>query len=63
MKEKNIFTIREAARFYNFPEFALRTLVKTGRFPVLQVGSRVYLVREVFEDYIRSGGEKYAAKR
>ncbi len=62
-KTKKVLTIRETAKAFDFPEFALRTLVKTGRFPVIQVGSRVYIVRETFEAYIQSGGKAYDSKR
>lgn len=63
MEPKRVLTIRETAKAFDFPEFALRTLVKTGQFPVVQVGSRVYIVRETFESYIKSGGERYDHKR
>lgn len=59
MKEKPALTIKETAREFQFPEFAIRTLVKRGAFPVIQVGSRVYIVREVFADYLQKGGAAY----
>lgn len=62
-KEKTALTIKQTAAQYNFPEFAIRTLVKRGAFPVVQVGNRCYIVRSVFEEYLKTGGEKYAAAR
>ena len=61
--EKPALTIKETAHEFQFPEFAIRTLVKRGAFPVVQVGNRCYIVREVFEDYLKKGGETYAAAR
>ncbi len=57
--EKTALTIKETAKAYLFPEFAIRTLVKRGAFPVVQVGNRCYIVRSVFEDYLKTGGAKY----
>ena len=50
MEQKPALTIRETAKEYNFPEYAIRTLVKRGAFPVIQVGSRCYITREVSEE-------------
>ena len=61
MEEKTALTIKETAKEYHFPEFAIRTLVKRGAFPVIQVGNRCYIVRGVFEEYLKTGGEKYDA--
>ena len=61
MEQKAALTIKQTAKEYNFPEFAIRTLVKRGAFPVVQVGNRCYIVRSVFEDYLQKGGEKYVA--
>lgn len=55
-------TIKEAAREFSFPEFAIRTLVKRRAFPVVQVGNRCYILRHVFADYLQSGGEVYNPK-
>ena len=63
MEEKTALTIKETAKEYHFPEFAIRTLVKRGAFPVIQVGNRCYIVRGVFEEYLKTGGEKYATSR
>ncbi len=63
MEQKAALTIKQTAKEYNFPEFAIRTLVKRGAFPVVQVGNRCYIVRSVFEDYLQKGGEKYVASR
>ena len=57
--EKTALTIKETSKQFNFPEFAIRTLVKTGAFPVIQCGTRSYIVRAVFEEYLKSGGAKY----
>ena len=59
--EKTALTIKETAKAFNFPEFAIRTLAKRGAFPVIQVGSRCYIVREVFEKYLQQGGAMYEA--
>lgn len=63
MEEKQALTIKETANAYKFPEFAIRTLIKRGAFPVIQVGNRCYIVRSIFEDYLKTGGEKYVASR
>ena len=63
MEQKKALTIRETARELNFPEFAIRTLVKRGAFPVIQVGTRCYIVRDIFAEYLKTGGEHYVATR
>lgn len=63
VEQKTALTIKETAKAFNFPEYAIRTLTKRGAFPVIQVGKRCYIVRQVFEDYIKTGGEKYVASR
>lgn len=63
MEQKVALTIKQTAQEYNFPEFAIRTLVKRGAFPVIQAGNRCYIVRSVFEEYLQKGGEKYVASR
>lgn len=63
MTEKPALTIKETAREFNFPEFAIRTLVKRGAFPVIQVGNRCYITRDVFEEYLKKGGEPYVTTR
>ena len=62
MEEKTALTIKETAKAFNFPEFAIRTLVKRGAFPVIQVGNRCYITRDIFAEYLRKGGETYDAK-
>ena len=62
MEERKALTIKETAKEFNFPEFAIRTLVKRGAFPVVQVGNRCYIVRDVFAEYLKTGGEKYDAR-
>jgi hypothetical protein len=59
MEERNALTIRETAKAYCFPEFTLRCLVKQGKFPVIQVGKKVWILRHVFEGYLQKGGERY----
>ena|GEM_PF-2854896 len=61
--EKSVMTIREVSREFNFPEYGVRTLVKTGAFPVVKCGNRAYIVRSTFERYLESGGEVYNAKQ
>ena len=62
-EQKTALTIKETAKEYNFPEFAIRTLVKRGAFPVIQVGNRCYILKHVFESYLQTGGETYVAAR
>lgn len=62
MENKTVLTIRETAQIFSFPEFAVRTLAKQGRFPVIQVGTRTYITRAAFEKYLQTGGELYDAK-
>jgi hypothetical protein len=59
MEQKPVMTIRETARIYQIPEFAIRTLIKRGAFPVLQSGNRCYIVQQVFDDYLKTGGAIY----
>ena len=60
-EQKTVLTIKETAKEFNFPEYAIRTLVKRGAFPVIQAGSRCYIMKHVFESYLQTGGEQYAA--
>ena len=60
--EKPALTNKETAKEFQFPEYAIRTLVKRGAFPVIQVGNRCYITREIFADYLKKGGELYDAK-
>ena len=62
MEEKKALTIKETAKEFSFPEFAIRTLVKRGAFPVVQVGNRCYIVRDIFAEYLKTGGAKYDAR-
>lgn len=59
MEKKPALTIKETAQEFQFPEYAIRTLVKCGAFPVIQVGTRCYIVREVFAEYLKKGGAAY----
>ena len=63
VEKKPAMTIKETAKEFQFPEFAIRSLVKRGAFPVIQVGNRVYIVRDVFAEYLKEGGAKYVAAR
>lgn len=62
MEQKTALTIKETAKEFSFPEFAIRTLVKRGAFPVVQVGNRCYIVRDIFAEYLKTGGARYDAK-
>lgn len=63
MTEKPALTIKETAKEFQFPEFAIRRLVKNGAFPVIQVGNRVYIAREIFTQFLKEGGTAYVAAR
>lgn len=56
---KPALTIKETAKEFQFPEYAIRTLVKRRAFPVIQTGNRVYICRDVFTEYLQKGGELY----
>ena len=62
-QQKNALTIKETAREFMFPEYAIRTLVKRGEIPVIQAGTRCYIMRHVFEAYLQSGGKTYQPAR
>lgn len=57
MGDKDILTIRETSRAFDFPEYAIRRLVKDRRFPTIQVGNRAYISRSVFENFLESGSK------
>lgn len=59
MEQKTALTIKETAKEFTFPEFAIRTLVKRKAFPVIQVGNRCYIARHVFQDFLQKGGNLY----
>jgi len=61
--KKPLLTINETAREYGVPNYGIRGLVKTGKFPVIQCGNRVYISREVFENYLAKGGERLNENR
>lgn len=63
MTNRPVLTIKETAKEFQFPEFAIRRLVKNGAFPVIQVGNRVYITREVFAQFLKEGGTAYVAAR
>lgn len=63
MDNKPTLTIKETAKEFNFPEYAIRNLVKRRAFPVIQTGNRCYIVRDVFRDYLQKGGELYVDSR
>lgn len=62
MENKTVLTIKECSREYQFPEFGLRTLIKTKKIPVIQCGSRCYIVKAVFEEFLKSGGAAYEVR-
>jgi len=57
-----IMTIKECSREYQFPEFCLRNLIKRGAFPVIQAGTRCYITKQVFNEYLEKGGAMYDPK-
>jgi hypothetical protein len=57
VNEKKSFTM---SKEYGFPEYGIRRLIKQGAFPVIRSGNRCYVSRQVFDEYIKSGGEFYA---
>jgi len=56
VEAKTILTIREAARAYDIPEFALRNWCKRGQVQHLKAGNRVYLTPANMENFIKTGG-------
>ena len=57
METKTVFTIREAAKAYCIPEFALRNWCKRGQLQHLKAGNRVYLTPVILENFIKTGGQ------
>jgi len=57
VEAKTIMTIREAAKAYSIPEFALRNWCKCGQLQHLKAGNRVYLTPAIVEDFIKTGGQ------
>lgn len=55
--DKTIMTIREAAKAFYLPEFAVRNWCKRGELQHLKAGSRVYLTAEAIEDFLMRGGK------
>ena len=47
-------TIPECADEFGFPVATIRSLVKQEAFPVMKVGSAVYIMRETFSQYLQS---------
>jgi hypothetical protein len=58
-QQKAVLTVKELSKEFGFPEYGIRGLIKRGAFPVIKCGNRCYVTRQVFEDYIKSGGELY----
>lgn len=52
-------TIRETARITNFPEYALRRLVKEGEIVFVNVGSKVLVNVDRFIDFLNGEGEQH----
>jgi hypothetical protein len=59
-KMPSVATIKQVSQEYDFPEWGLRGLVKRQAFPTIKCGNRTYIVREIFENFLKSGGELYA---
>ena len=54
-----MLTIRETAKTGILPEYALRTLVKQGKIPGIQVGTKFLVNYDRLCDWLNnSGGEK-----
>jgi excisionase family DNA binding protein len=60
-EQKSLLTINETAKAFEVPAFFVRTKVKTGEIPVFKAGTRVYISREVFREYLAGGGQRYDA--
>ena len=58
--EKSVLTVHEAAMEYGFPECGLRTIIKEGRIPIIQIGNRAYVTRKTMEEFLKQGGTPYA---
>jgi excisionase family DNA binding protein len=52
MRAKPILTIREAAKAFSMPEFALRSWCKRGELRHIKAGNRVYLTAQAIEEFI-----------
>ena len=57
VEQKAIYTIKEAARAFGLPEFALRNWCKTGQLHHLKAGSRVYLTAGAVDEFLQKGGK------
>lgn len=55
---KRLLTIREVARAYGLPEYALRGWCKRGEIQHLKSGSRVYLLPGTVEAFLERGAAK-----
>ena len=61
MEQKTLLTINETAQAFGVPAFFVRTKVKRGEFPVFMAGTRAYISREVFSEFLATGGQRYDA--
>jgi hypothetical protein len=59
VEEKALLTINETARAFSVPAFFVRTQVKRKEIPVFMSGTRAYISREVFRQFLEKGGEPY----
>ena len=51
--KKPIMTIREAAKAFNLPEFAVRNWCKSGVLYHLKAGNRIYLTTGAIEEFLK----------
>lgn len=57
-KPPKMLTIRETARTGILPEYALRTLVKQGKIPGIQVGTKFLINYDRLCDWLNNNGEE-----
>ena len=61
MEQKTLLTINETARAFEVPAFFVRTKVKRGEIPCFMAGTRAYISRDVFREFLATGGQPYDA--
>jgi excisionase family DNA binding protein len=59
MATKKILTVRQAARAYGLPEFAVRNWCKRGEIRHVMSGTRIYLVPGAIEEFLSKGAGKH----
>lgn len=57
-KPPKMLTIKETARTGILPEYALRTLVKQGKIPGIQVGTKFLINYDRLCDWLNNNGEE-----